>query len=218
VGALFEETHRGRGVDFRLGTSVAGFEGNGSVRAVALDNGHTLDTDLVVIGVGVKPATDGIEGIDLEPDGSVRVDELLSVRPGVFAAGDIATFPDWRTGEPTRIEHWRTALQQGIVAGRNLAGETRPFRAVPFFWTMQFDAGIGYVGHAVEWDDEIVHGDLDDRDFMIYYVRGGRVLAGAAMGRDRQLSALHELMALEREPFAEDLRDRDLDLVDLLRG
>jgi hypothetical protein len=83
---------------------------------------------------------------------------------------------------------------------------------------MQFDAGIGYVGHAMEWEEEIVHGDLDDRDFMIYYVRGGRVLAGAAMGRDRQLSALHELMALEREPFAEDLRERDLDLVDLLRG
>lgn len=213
LGTLLRGIHERHGVDFRLGRSVKAFTGDDRVRGVTLDDGTELDADLVLMGVGVRPATDFLRGIELEPDGSVLVDELLRVRDGVYAAGDIATFPDWRTGEPTRIEHWRLAQQQGAIAGRNLAGEVQPFRAVPFFWTMQYDAGIGYVGHAPAWDDEIVHGDLEGRDFMLYYVRGDRVLAAAAMGRDRQLNALHELMQLEREPRSSELGDGDLDLV-----
>lgn len=216
LGTLLRGIHESHGVEFRLGRSVKAFTGDDRVRSVTLDDGTELDADLVLMGVGVRPATGFLRGIELEADGSVLVDELLRIRDGVYAAGDIATFPDWRTGEPTRIEHWRLAQQQGSIAGRNLAGEVQPFRAVPFFWTMQYDAGIGYVGHAPTWDDEIVHGDLEGRNFMLYYVRGGRVLAAAAMGRDRQLNALHQLMQLEREPRSSELGDGDLDLVALL--
>ena len=120
LGTLLRGIHESHGVDFRLGRSVKSFTGDDRVRGVTLDDGTELDADLVLMGVGVRPATDFIRGIELEPDGSVLVDELLRVRDGVYAAGDIATFPDWRTGEPTRIEHWRSAQQQGAIAGRNL--------------------------------------------------------------------------------------------------
>lgn len=216
VGGLLRDVHLEKGVEFRLGRTVERFRGDGRVRSVVLDDGETVDADMVAVGIGVRPATDGFTGVTLEDDGSLLTDELLRVREGVFAAGDIATFPDWRTGRPTRIEHWRTAQQQGMTAARNLAGEVEPFRAVPFFWTLQFDAILGYVGHAPAWDEEIVHGDLEGRDFMVYYVGDGRVLAAAAMGRDRQLGVLHELMLLEREPTPQQLRDGEVDLTGLL--
>jgi NADPH-dependent 2,4-dienoyl-CoA reductase/sulfur reductase-like enzyme len=219
IGSVLQQVHAANGVRFELGRHVARLEGsNGTVTTVVLDNGATLEAGLVLMGVGVRPRTDAVEGVELEEDGSVLVDELMRLADGVYAAGDIATFPDWRTGEPTRIEHWRTAQQQGIVAGRNLAGQVQTFRDVPFFWTMQFDATLGYVGHASSWDDEILHGSLAERDYVLYYLRGDRLLAAAAMGRDRQLSALHELMRLGREPAASELREaQDLDLVERLR-
>lgn len=218
VGTVLREVHADHGVRFELGRRVARIEGrNGAVSTVVLDDGRTLAAGLVLMGVGVRPRTDCLAGVELEEDGSVLVDELMRLADGVFAAGDIATFPDWRTGEPTRIEHWRTAQQQGMIAGRNLAGRVDPFRDVPFFWTMHFDAILGYLGHAATWDDEILHGSLADRDFMLYYLRSDRLLAAAAMGRDRQLNALHELMRLGREPDASDLQEgEELDLVERL--
>ena len=182
-----------------------------------LDNGATHEADLVVVEIGVQPATDGLRGVALEDDGSVLVDELVRVCPRVYAAGDIATFPDWRTGAPIRIEHWRTAQQQGMVAGRNLAGKVQPLRAVPFLSTMQFGAGMGYVGHAETWDEEIVHGDLESFDFSISYLNDGQVDAGAATAwRDRELNALHELMQHDRQLTADELKDPNLDLARFL--
>jgi NADPH-dependent 2,4-dienoyl-CoA reductase/sulfur reductase-like enzyme len=216
VGAVLAGVHRDNGVVLEPGRRLAAIEGNGRVRAVVLDGGDRLDADLVVLGTGVSPATEPFAGVDLRDDGSIQVDGLMRVRDGVYAAGDIATFPDWRTGEPTRIEHWRTAQQQGMVAGCNLAGEEQRLRSVPFFWTMQFDAVVGYVGHASSWEEIVVHGEPDERDFMAYFVRDDRVLAAAAMGRNRQLNALHELMQLEREPLPGHLRVGELDLTGLL--
>lgn len=218
VGGVFRSLHEDNGVELRLGCQVERIEGADSVEAVLLDDGDRLEAGLVVVGVGVEPATDVVHGVELEDDGSIPVDELMRVCPGVYAAGDIATFPDWRTGEPTRIEHWRTALQQGMTAGRNLAGGARPFRSVPFFWTMQFGVGLGYVGHAASWDDEIVHGSLADRDFLAFYLRDGRLLAGAGVGRDRQINALHELFQLGREPSVDELRSGELDLAALIES
>jgi NADPH-dependent 2,4-dienoyl-CoA reductase/sulfur reductase-like enzyme/nitrite reductase/ring-hydroxylating ferredoxin subunit len=216
VGGLFQRIHEEHGVEFELGREIQTFRGPQAVQAVRLDNGTSVEADLVIAGIGVRPATAAIKGVDLESDGSLLVDDRLRVRDGVFAAGDIATFPDWRTGEPTRIEHWRTAQQQGMIAGRNLAGANEPFRAVPFFWTVQFGVGLGYVGHAGTWDQEIEHGRVADRDFIRFYVKDGRVLAAAAMGRDRQLSALHQLISTGREPSGDRLQEGEIDLTDLL--
>jgi len=130
----------------------------------------------------------------------------LRAADGVYAAGDIASFPDVRTGERMRIEHWRTAQQQGRVAARNMLGRDEPFAGVPFFWTRQFDAGLLYVGRAASWDEIIYHGDVSSHDFLAFYVKNGRVRAVAGMNRDREMAAAEELMRLDRMPAREELK------------
>ncbi|HEY7183485.1 MAG TPA: FAD-dependent oxidoreductase, partial [Blastocatellia bacterium] len=148
IGALFRKIHEDNGVRFRLGEKVARINGAGKVEAVELESGEKIDADLVVVGIGVKPATDFLKGVELSDDGGVVVDEHLRATDGLYAAGDIARFPSPLTGERQRIEHWRTALQQGRIAARNMAGKNVAYGNVPFFWTRQFDAGLLYVGHA----------------------------------------------------------------------
>jgi NADPH-dependent 2,4-dienoyl-CoA reductase/sulfur reductase-like enzyme/nitrite reductase/ring-hydroxylating ferredoxin subunit len=219
VGEWLRRLHERNGVQFQLGRTPKQVFGQDTVTEVELDNGSRFAADLVVIGVGVEPSTAAIEGLELREDGSLLTDELLRAAPGVYAAGDIATFPDWRSGELTRIEHWRTASQQGMIAGRNLAGAAQPFRAVPFFWTMQHGTPIGYVGHAPSWDEEIEHGEVTDGDFLLYLIANDRVAAAVGAGSwGAELPALHELMQLGREPSVEALRKGEINLVERLGG
>jgi NADPH-dependent 2,4-dienoyl-CoA reductase/sulfur reductase-like enzyme len=213
VGKLFRDLHEGKGVEFCLGRTVHRFEGEDEVEAVVLDNDEQLQTDMVIIGVGVDPVTDYLSGVDLNRDESLNVDPHMRVCAGLYAAGDIACFPDPRTGQRMRIEHWRTALQLGRVAARNMAGEEATFEDVPFFWTMQFFKSVRYVGHAPEWDEVIVDGELAERDFIAYYVREDEVLAAAGWGRDREMDALAELMRAGRLPGVEEIRSGGVDLV-----
>ena len=115
IGRLFQTVHEENGVTFHLEKKAEKFVGEDRVEAVILDNGDRLETDFVVVGIGVKPATEFIEGLESE-DKSIEVNEYLRAADGIYAAGDIARYPDWRTGEPTRIEHWRVAAEQGRVA------------------------------------------------------------------------------------------------------
>lgn len=216
VGQLFQHVHEARGVQFKLGVSAARFEGDDSVKRVVLDSGEALEADLVVVGVGVRPATDFLEGVELHNDGGVFVDRHLRAADGVYAAGDIAYFPSLLTGERQRIEHWRTAQQQGRAAAHNMVGKATEFDGVPFFWTRQFDAGLLYVGHAKGWDEIIYEGDVSARDFLAFYVLGNRVLAAAGMGRDRDMAALEELMRLGRMPTPARLRNGHVDFLELL--
>lgn len=213
LGRRLEKLHRDNGVSFRLGRSIASFEDNGGLAAVVLDDGERLATRLAVVGVGVIPATSVVTGIELAEDGSVPTDERLRAADGVWAAGDLVRLPGPRRGDTIRIEHWRTALQQGMVAARNMLGDDLPFRKAPFFWTMQFGTPVGYVGHAPEVDGEVVHGDPDDGDAIVYLLEGDELRAAAAIGRDRQLSAFHELLLADRAPTAAEVRGSDVDLV-----
>ena len=192
IGELFQKEHEANGVKFRLGSSVKGFDGDGYVRKVLLQSGEQIDADLVIAGVGVRPATDLLKGFDRHKDGGVITDQFLSLGDDIYAAGDIVHFPDRRTGEHTRIEHWRTALQQGRIAARNMAGKATAFTAVPFFWTTQFDVTLNYVGHAVEWDGITYDGDLGSKDFLAFYSKAGRILAVAGMNRDREIDIWEE--------------------------
>jgi NADPH-dependent 2,4-dienoyl-CoA reductase/sulfur reductase-like enzyme/nitrite reductase/ring-hydroxylating ferredoxin subunit len=194
VGALFRRIHESHGVQFKLRSSVRRFEGTGNVEAVTLDNGERIEADMVVVGVGVRPVTHFIEGVELDQNGGVIVDSQLRAADGTYAAGDIATFVDSRTGERTRIEHWRTALQQGRTAARNMIGHGVAFDGVPFFWTHHFDIGLLYVGHATSWDKIIYRGDVSSREFLAFYIKNGRVLAAAGMNRDRDMAAIEESM------------------------
>jgi apoptosis-inducing factor 3 len=194
IGGLFQKIHEDNGVRFRLGAKVARITGKGKVEAVEVESGEKIDADLVVVGIGVKPATDFLKGVELSDDGGVVVDEHLRAADGLYAAGDIARFTSSLTGERQRIEHWRTALQQGRIAARNMAGRVVSYDSVPFFWTRQFDAGLSYVGHATNWDEIIFHGDVSTRNFLAFYVKGNRVHAVAGMNRDRDVAAVEGLM------------------------
>ncbi|HXC69036.1 MAG TPA: FAD-dependent oxidoreductase [Pyrinomonadaceae bacterium] len=210
VGALFRRLHESHGVHFKLGSMVYRFEGSHNIEAVVLDNGEVIKTDMVVVGAGVRPVTHFLEGVELDHAGGVVVDAHLRATDGLYAAGDIASFPDPHTGERVRIEHWRTALQQGRAAARNMVGHETAFDGVPFFWTRQFDAGLLYVGHAASWDEIIYHGEISSHDFLAFYVKNDRVLAVAGMNRDREMAAIEELMRLDRLPTPTQLKYNDL--------
>ena len=216
IGKLFQQLHEENGVKFKLGASVANFVGPEIVTQVALENGESLATDLVVVGVGVKPATDFLEGVGLHRDGGVIVDEYMRAADDVYAAGDIAYFPNPRTGERQRIEHWRTAMQQGRVAAHNMAGNAVAYDSVPFFWTRQFDVGLLYVGHAASWSEIIFQGSVAARDFLAFYLKDDQVLAVAGMNRDREMAAIEELMREDRMPSRTQLKDGFPDLLELL--
>ena len=192
IGRLFQSVHESKGVSFRLGEHVTSLRGETNVDGVELASGDVLDADFVVVGVGVSPATAFLNGIEKQKDGSVGVDEFMSLGNDVFAAGDIASFIDPRSGERTRIEHWRTALQQGRAAAKNMLDQRQRYTAVPFFWTTQFDATLNYVGHAVGWDRIEYRGDVEKKDFLAFYIKDEKVAAVAGMNRDRELDEWEE--------------------------
>ncbi len=218
VGAVFRREHEKHGVKFKLGSIVYRFEGSHNVEAVVLDNGERIETDMVVVGVGVRPATQFLEGVEFDDDGGVIVDSQMRAADGIYAAGDIANFVDPRTGKRTRIEHWRTAQQQGRTAARNMAGQSVAFDAVPFFWTRQFDIGLVYVGHATSWDKIMYRGDVSSQEFLAFYIKDDRVQAVAGMNRDREMAAVEELMRLGRMPSASQLKSDDMSLVEILHS
>jgi NADPH-dependent 2,4-dienoyl-CoA reductase/sulfur reductase-like enzyme/nitrite reductase/ring-hydroxylating ferredoxin subunit len=212
IGALFQKIHEHNSVQFRLGAKVRQLVGNDRVEAVALEAGENLEADLVVAGVGVRPATAFLESVSLHEDGGILVDSHLRAADSLYAAGDVARFTDARTKESTRIEHWRTALQQGRVAARNMAGRATMYDAVPFFWTTQFDATLTYVGHAAKWDEIIFDGDVEKKDFLAFYVKDDQVRAVAGMNRDRDMAAIEGLMLRNNLPTPSKLRSGKVDL------
>ena len=192
VGEFLRKLHESRGIVFHFGNSIASIAGP----RVTLSDATTLDADLVVVGAGVRPLDNLAREAGLGVDNGVTVDErLMTSADGIYAAGDIAAWPDQRSGERVRVEHWVLAQRQGETAARNMLGAQERFTAAPFFWTQQFDVTINYVGHASSWDAVRVDGDIEQRDCAIRYERGGRLLAVATISRD--LDSLKAELQLE---------------------
>jgi NADPH-dependent 2,4-dienoyl-CoA reductase/sulfur reductase-like enzyme len=197
MGRFVQDLHEEHGVEFRLGRTVSEIGAD----EVVLDDGSRIAADLVVIGVGVTPRTDLAEQAGLEIDNGIVVDEhMRSSDPHVWAAGDVASYPDQNSGR-ARIEHWVLAERQGQAAARNMLGHDRPFIDPPFFWSQHYDVPINVVGHAKEWDEEVVLGDPADRDVMIGYRKDGVILSVATIYRDVE-SLRAEQALFNRDPAA----------------
>jgi NADPH-dependent 2,4-dienoyl-CoA reductase/sulfur reductase-like enzyme/nitrite reductase/ring-hydroxylating ferredoxin subunit len=197
MGDFIRALHEEHGVIFHLGDTVTEIDG----KRATLKSGSVVEADLVVVGVGVRPRLTLAERAGLKLHHGVVVDRFLeSSVPGIFAAGDIARWPDPHSKQNIRVEHWVVAQRQGQTAARNMLGAREAFDAVPFFWSQHYDVPINYVGHADAWDEIIVDGDIMARDCMLRYKSKGRVLAVASIYRD--VANLQAELAMEqgREP------------------
>jgi NADPH-dependent 2,4-dienoyl-CoA reductase/sulfur reductase-like enzyme/nitrite reductase/ring-hydroxylating ferredoxin subunit len=183
LGDFLRRVHEEHGVRFHLGRRAERIE----PQRMILDDGAAIEAELVVVGIGVRPRLALAERAGLANEGGILVNEQLETSvPGIFAAGDVARWPDRASGERLRIEHWVVAERQGQTAARNMLGRGERFALPPFFWTQHYDVAIDYVGHAAAWDALEVEGDIPARDAAVRYRRGGRTLALATIFRGRE--------------------------------
>jgi NADPH-dependent 2,4-dienoyl-CoA reductase/sulfur reductase-like enzyme/nitrite reductase/ring-hydroxylating ferredoxin subunit len=196
-GDFIREIHEEHGVVFHLEETATTIDGGN----VKLKSGATLPADLVVVGIGVRPRIQLVERAGIKTDRGVAVNEYLETSvPGIFAAGDIARWPDPHSGEYLRIEHWVLAERQGQTAALNMLGLGQRSSDVPFFWSQHYDVPINYIGYATKWDNVEIEGDIKARDCLARYLRNGSVLAVASIFRD--LQNLKEEVAMSRATIA----------------
>jgi 3-phenylpropionate/trans-cinnamate dioxygenase ferredoxin reductase subunit len=222
LAVMFADLHRENGVDLRTRTEVSEIvaSGDGShVGAVQLDDGTLVEADLVVVGIGAAPRVDLAKGIGLHVEDGVVVDaHLRSSNPHVLAVGDIARAQHPFLGTHVRVEHWANALNQPATAAATIMGADEPFDALPYFFTDQFDLGMEYAGYVGShgYDEVVVRGDLQNRELIAFWRRGGRVLAGMNVN---VWDVVDDVQALIRSRAVIDhdrLADPDVPLAELL--
>jgi 3-phenylpropionate/trans-cinnamate dioxygenase ferredoxin reductase component len=183
VGAIYRDIHADHGVRLLLGTGVEAFEGDRSVERVRTSDGRQVDCDFVVVGIGVEPRTALAADAGLAISNGILVDEhLRASAPGVFAAGDVANAVHPFYGEPVRVEHWANALNQGPAAARNMLDQVSAYDRLPYFFSDQYEVGMEYSGYARDWDRVVFRGDPASREFIAFWLRDGRVVAGMNVG------------------------------------
>jgi 3-phenylpropionate/trans-cinnamate dioxygenase ferredoxin reductase component len=216
VGSIYRDIHTNHGAQMLLGTGVAAFEGTTAVERVRTGDGRVLGCDFVVIGVGVQPRTQlALQG-GLYVDDGILVDEHLQTsKPGVYAAGDVATTHYPFYGQRVRVEHWYNALHQGPVAARNMLGRSDVYDRVPYFFSDQYDVGMEYAGLARRWDRVVFRGDPATREFIAFWLAGDRVLAGMNVNVSDVTNPIQELISTRVAVDDRRLADLDVRLEDL---
>lgn len=219
VGRVIEGIHRDQGVSMIFEDRVASFEGAGRVERVTTAGGRRIECDFVVVGLGTEPGTDLLAGTGVEIDNGIVVDEYLRAGvEGIYAAGDVANHYHPVFERHVRVEHWQNALKQGPAAARNMLAKGEPYDEIPWFWSDQYEHNLQYAGFHTEWDELVVRGSMDERNFVAFYRKDERVLAAVAVNRGKDLRR-SMLLIRAREPVdAAGLCDLGVDLRALANG
>ena len=217
VGAVYRDIHGEHGVELLTGTRLEAFEGERAVERVRLADGRTVDCDFVVVGIGVAPRTELADAAGIDTDNGILVSETLETSvPGVFAAGDVANAAHPFYGRRIRVEHWANALNQGPAAARSMLGKEERYERLPYFFSDQYDVGMEYSGYATSWDEVVFRGDPGGREFIAFWLEGGRVVAGMNVNVWEVTDHIQALIR-SREPVdVARLRDPDLPLEELV--
>ena len=192
-----------------FGDRVAAFEGSGRVERVVTAGGTSIECDFAVLGLGVEPVVDWLQESGVDLDDGVAVDELCrSSAKGVFAAGDVANHAHPVFGRRVRVEHWQNAIDHGRAAALSMMGKGTPYREIHWFWSDQYDQNLQYAGFHRDWDDLVIRGSLEARDFSAFYMKGGVVQAVVALNRGDDVRDATPLIAaaipVDRERLADE--------------
>ena len=213
VGKVYESIHRDQGVRYHFQESVERFEGNQRVEAVVTSKGTRIECDFAVVGVGIQPATSVVEGTDVAVENGILVDQFCRTNvEDVFAAGDVANHDHPLFERRMRVEHWDNALKQGAAAAQNMMGMATAFADPHWFWSDQYEFNLQYIGFATAWDQFVVRGSVEDRDFLGFYVKDGVVDAVVGMNRGRDVRRSAGIIQSRRPVDEATLRDEDVDL------
>ena len=213
VGRVVGEIHRDHGTELIFEDKVAALEGAQRVERVTTRRGHRIECDFVVVGLGIEPVTDLLAGTGAQIDNGVVVDEYLRTGvDGIYAAGDVANHYHPVFERHIRVEHWQNALKQGPAAARNMLGKNEPYGEIPWFWSDQYEHNLQYAGFHSEWDELVVRGSTEGRNFVAFYRKNGRVLAAVAINGGRDLRRSIPLIKSQEEVAAATLGDPDVDL------
>jgi 3-phenylpropionate/trans-cinnamate dioxygenase ferredoxin reductase subunit len=218
VGRVFEAIHRDAGVRFHFQQVVDRFEGQGRVESVLTSGGHRIECDFVVVGVGIEPNVEWLAGSDVELDNGVVVNEFCRTNvEGVHAAGDVANHWHPVFQRRIRVEHWDNALKQGAAAARTMMGKGVPFDDPHWFWSDQYEHNLQSIGLAPEWDELVVRGSMDQRNFVAFYLKDQLVRAAVGLNRGKDVRRSAGLIRAKRPVAPTLLRDEDVDLKRLIR-
>ena len=219
LGAIYRDIHLDHGVEFIGGAAVEAFEGDGTVTAVRLADERRIPADFVVVGVGVEPRTDLAAAAGIATDNGILVDEHLQTSaPGIYACGDVANAHHPFYGERIRVEHWANALEQGPSAARNMLGRDVPYDRVPYFFSDQYEVGMEYAGYATDWDEVLFRGDPGSREFIAFWLKDDRVIAGMNVNVWDVNEQIQDLIRTRRPVDYRRLADHDVPLEDVVAG
>jgi 3-phenylpropionate/trans-cinnamate dioxygenase ferredoxin reductase subunit len=213
VGQVIEVIHRDHEATLIFEDTVAAFEGADRVERVVTQGGRRIECDFVVVGLGVEPVTELLADTGAEIDNGIAVDEFCRTGvEGIYAAGDVANHYHPVFERRIRVEHWQNALNQGPAAARNMLGKDEPYDDIPWFWSDQYDFNLQYTGFHTEWDELIVRGSMEERNFVAFYRKDERVLAAVAVNRGKDLRRSMRLIKAQRAVDVTKLQDPDVDL------